>query len=107
MLEKLDIKNMNNNINILASKIVNNEAIMNTFFNLKERWLDEYEYEDINDYKKVLVDTIKKQGFDINEENAVPTKKPFGIKAKFCNEYTLHIFVNVRGVYWSLAAKIC
>ena len=41
-------------------EIVNNEKVGNAFFNLFDRWRDESEYEDINDYGKAIVNTIAK-----------------------------------------------
>lgn len=45
--------------------------------NLYERWLDEKEYEDINEYGEYLE---KQLGFD--EDTLLMTKRPFGFKFK-------------------------
>lgn len=42
--------------------------------NLAERWADEHEYEDINEYKKVLEPKVKEFGVTIKDM----VKKPFG-----------------------------
>ena len=41
--------------------IVNNEKVGNCFFNLYDRWRDESEYEDINQYGDVIIKTINDQ----------------------------------------------
>jgi hypothetical protein len=41
--------------------ILNNDKVGNAFFNLYDRWRDESEYEDINDYGKAIFNTINSQ----------------------------------------------
>jgi len=62
--------------------IVNNEKIAMTFINLWVRWQDEKEYEDINEYGKVMFDTLTKQLPNIGAEYLSVNKRPFGIRVK-------------------------
>ena len=93
-------------MNKVITSLVNNTAISSTMFILKERWMDEQKYEDINEYKKAIVNTIKKQGFDIDETSAKATKRPFGVKVKFRgSDFYWHIFVKAEGIRWTICAK--
>ena len=58
------------------------------FFNLWERWQDESEYEDINEYLEVFQKTFP-------EAYAI-TKRPFGIKCK-TDEGNVHVTVKRSG----------
>jgi len=86
------------------SNIVNNEAVGNTFFNLYDRWRDESEYEDINEYGKVLANTIAKQFPTYNISLIKATKRPFGVQIKVC-EVNVHVWVKLKGRYASICAK--
>ena len=83
-------------------EIVNNEKISNVMFNLYERWLDEHEYEDINDYANVIKDVMKNEGYVL--PNVVGTKRPFGIKFS-SGGVAYHFFVKREGNYMKLALK--
>ena len=69
-------KNLNySDVNALYTKVEN------LIINLADRWLDEYMYEDIKKYGKV----IEKKMIEINPEfevNIKMTKRPFGFKFK-------------------------
>ena len=53
----------------------------NTLQNLYFRWLDEFEYENIEDYKNVLVKSIiANNGEPLEITEAKATKRPFGVK---------------------------
>lgn len=85
-------------------RLLNNETIANAFFNLKMRWADEKDYEDIKDYGTVIVNAICSCGFDIDKRTAKMTKSPFGLKATI-DGTKWHIFVKSSGRMWSVAAK--
>lgn len=74
----------------------NNGKIANLIFDLYERWLDEQEYEDINDYLKVIQKSIP-EAFKIH-------KNPFGITAK-CDDGNIQIIVEDKSAYAQLKAK--
>lgn len=76
---------------------VNNEHA-DIFFNLWERWKDEHEYEDINEYLKHIQKSIP-------EAYAI-TKRPFGIKVK-CEDGNAHFTVKRQGNYLKLFAQKC
>ena len=59
--------------------------IADLIFGLYERWQDEYEYEDINDYLKVIQKSLP-EAFKIH-------KNPFGITAK-CADGNIRIEVK-------------
>ena len=82
------------------SNIVNNETIGNTFFNLYDRWRDESEYEDINEYGKVLHGAINK----IDECMLFKaTKKPFGVKVYRAGQL-IHFYMKRKGSYLVMCA---
>ena len=56
-----------------------NQDFVLTFSNLYYRWLDEKEYEDINDYKNVIVSAIGKALPNLQMTDIKATKRPFGI----------------------------
>lgn len=82
--------------------LLDNETISNTFFNLYERWSDESQYEDINDYEKVLAKVIRENGFPISREKA--TKRPFGLKFMLDGQ-CWHTCVKLKGQYLAIYAK--
>lgn len=56
-----------------------NQDFVLTFSNLYYRWLDECKYEDINDYKNVIVSAIQKALPDLQMADIKASKKPFGM----------------------------
>ena len=78
----------------LWRKVNSNDADL--LFNLWERWQDEKDYEDIQDYLLVIQKSIP-EAFKI-------TKRPFGIVCK-CEDGNIHIFVKKVSDYIKLAAK--
>ena len=85
--------------------ILNNDKVGNAFFNLYDRWRDESEYEDINDYGKAIFNTIKGQYPDYDLTLLSTTKRPFGVKIQI-GERKVHIFLKLRGAYFNLCAKL-
>ena len=75
-------------------EIINNDKVANVFFNLYERWLDEWKYDDINEYGKVIADAIVKHGADVVLKAC--TQKPFGIKVEFKGE-VYHLYIKRKG----------
>jgi len=63
--------------------------------NLAGRWMDEHEYEDINDYKAVIVGDLP-EGFTLTKM----TKRPFGFYFEIGNGATYHYFVGARTLGW-------
>jgi hypothetical protein len=86
------------------SNIVNNKAVGNAFFNLYDRWLDESEYEDINEYGKAITNTIVKEFPTYNVTLIKATKRPFGVKVKVC-DVDVHVWIKIKGRYASICAK--
>ena len=82
--------------------IINNEKVGNTFFNLYDRWRDESEYEDINEYGKVISNAIAKEFPNYNVKLIQSTKRPFGVKIKVLDLYNIHIYAKLKGRYISL-----
>jgi len=85
--------------------ILNNEKVGNAFYNLYDRWRDESEYEDINDYGKAIFNTINGQYPDYGVTLLATTKRPFGVKIQV-GERKVHIFTKLRGSYLNLCAKL-
>ena len=78
---------------------VNNEnggKIADLIFYLYERWQDEKEYEDTNDYLKAIQKEIP-QAYKIH-------KRPFGITCK-CANGNIQISVKAERTYLKLVAK--
>ena len=65
--------------------------------NLKFRWDDEKDYEDFNDYIKVIKDKYP--------EIIKVTKRPFGIVRKF-NDIPYQLYLKVTGNNISLKARL-
>jgi hypothetical protein len=63
-------------------------------FNLYSRWLDEKEYEDINDYAAPIKPKVEAIGGTFIKMN----KRPFGFDYRL-NGVTYNIFINSRGYY--------
>lgn len=66
------------------------EKIVNRFMYLYERWQDEREYEDINDYLE-NIKTLVPEAYKIH-------KRPFGITCR-CSDGDIRIFCKVKGKY--------
>ena len=63
------------------NKIMEDENFLTTIDYLFSRWLDEHEYEDINEYAKAIVKAVKTaNGEPIEMADIKPCKRPFGIK---------------------------
>lgn len=65
----------------IITNIFNDDKFQTTMWNLFDRWEDEKEYEDINDYACVV-----KKFFNINDKAIRMTKRPFGFK--FISNYS-------------------
>lgn len=74
-----------------------NEKHANMFFQLKERWAAESEYEDIKEYLKVIQKKIP------TATNI--TKRPFGVTIP-CSDGNLKVSVVVDGRYIKLSGKV-
>ena len=85
-------------------KVINNENVGKSFYNLYDRWRDESEYEDIKEYGKALIGSINRNCPECNVQLVSSTKKPFGIKVKI-DDVVFHIFVKLRGGYIVVSAK--
>jgi hypothetical protein len=86
------------------TKIINNKVVANAFFNLYDRWRDESEYEDINDYGKSLAKTIAKEFPNEDIKFVSATKRPFGVKVSVSGK-VVHLFTKMKGRYIVLCAK--
>lgn len=83
------------------NKVIYNKEVSNTFANLWDRWQDEKEYEDINEYGKVLHGAINK----VDECMLFKaTKKPFGVKVYRAGQL-IHFFMKRKGSYLVMCAK--
>lgn len=84
--------------------IINNEKIGNTFFNLYDRWRDECEFEDINEYGKVIANVIATEYPSYDVKLVQSMKRPFGVKINVCG-LTFKVWVKLRGLSISLCAS--
>lgn len=63
------------------NQVCNSDKFQNVVINLFCRWLDEKDYEDINDYAPILVNVVKENnGEPLEMTDIVACKRPFGIK---------------------------
>ena len=83
----------------MYNALVNSQKILNLFVNLYIRWQDEKEYEDFNEYAKVMARNVKNVIGDITDVKG--TKHPFGIKFTHNNK-KLHLTLNVQNEYANL-----
>lgn len=88
------------------SAIINNEKVDNCFFNLYDRWRDESEYEDINEYGNVIIKTINDQFPQFGASLVSSTKRPFGVKINLDGQ-KFHIQIKLKGLYACLSVKKC
>ena len=79
--------------------ILNNKTYSEMMCNLYDRWRDEYEYEDINDYAKVIIAKLTALFPSYNIKLVKPSKRPFGVAITINGEYSLMLGVKVRGSY--------
>ena len=74
----------------LVNALFDDSEFDDVYGNLIHRWSDEGEYEDINDYKKVLDPIVKRLGLTIDKM----TKRPFGFQVVHGG---MRYQVNTRG----------
>lgn len=86
------------------TSIVNDDKVIECFFNLYDRWLDEHEYEDINEYGKVIFGVIDRNHPKYGISLIATTKRPFGIKVKM-DDKNIHIHIKNKGEYSVIVAK--
>lgn len=86
------------------NNIVNNEKLSNVLFNLYCRWQDERDYEDIEEYGKVIGSVMEKEFPTYGIKVTKASKRPFGVKIEM-GGYNFHIFLKFRGNYMSVCAK--
>ena len=84
--------------------IINNENVVNTFGYLYERWQDEKEYEDINDYGITIVNTINKEMPFLKAACIRTTKRPFGVKI-YVDGILFHFYVKASKQYLIIRVK--
>lgn len=82
------------------SKVLNNPTAVRTFSNLYDRWQDEKEYEDFNDYIAVMMKYMPNGATLVKG-----TKRPFGVVVNYGGA-TIHFALKVTRTYCTLTAKI-
>ena len=87
-----------------VKEIINNTEIVNVMYNLYDRWRDESEYEDINEYGKVIVSSIHAHLPHLDVKLIGSTKRPFGVKLQV-GDKKVHVFTRIKGSYVQLCAK--
>ena len=86
-----------------VNKVIYNENVSNTFANLWDRWQDEKDYEDINEYGKVLHSAISK----VDECMLFKaTQRPFGVKV-YRGGQLIHFYMKKKGNYLVMCSKMC
>jgi hypothetical protein len=88
----------------MIRNLVNDKGVFNTFINLYDRWQDEREYEDFNDYVKVMQKAVEKVVGDIT--NVKGSKRPFGLSFKLTDGRNVKLFIKFNGRYCNMAASI-
>lgn len=82
--------------------IINDTSVLERFNYLSERWRDEREHEDFNDY----IDAMMKM-MPVGSELIKGTKRPFGVIFKYGGD-TIQFYIKFEehGKYCKLVAKI-
>ena len=88
----------------MIGKLVNSEAVFNTFINLYDRWQDEREYEDFNEYVKVMQKAVEKVVGSVT--NVKGMKRPFGISFKLADGRNVKLILKFKGRYCNMAASV-
>lgn len=79
-------------------KLVNNERLLETMLNLKDRWQDEKAYEDFADYVSVVLEFWKRE---IRFAEFIDMDKRFRVTFRFADaKMVLFIKSNRRGAFW-------
>ena len=69
------------------SNLSRNKDLFNTFIYLYERWQDEEEYEDWNDYAKAMKQAVEVNGSLKGIVILGATQEPFGLKFSYKGNY--------------------
>lgn len=85
--------------------IIRNDKVSDAMFNLCDRWQDESQYEDINDYAEVIFDVVTKEFPDYGTKLIGATKQPFGLKMQV-DDKKFHVFLKIEGDYMKMYAKL-
>lgn len=85
------------------NNLVNSSKVFNTFINLKFRWEDEREYENFDDYVKVMIQAIKKETKK-DVKLIKGTKRPFGVSFEI-DGLKLNLFIKTNSNSAWLACK--
>ncbi len=83
------------------NKVIYNANVTNTFANLWDRWQDEKDYEDINEYAKVLHGAINEIGECMLFK---ATKKPFGVKVYRAGQL-IHFYMKLKGSFLVMCSE--
>lgn len=79
--------------------VLNNRPTLECFYYLYERWQDEKEYEDFNDYVKVMMKYMPEGATLVKG-----TKRPFGVVINYGGN-KIHISLKLRSKDVILTAK--
>lgn len=71
------------------------DKVQETLFNLWDRWQDEKEYEDINDYAKPIRNMLP-AGWELTKMN----KRPFGFNFQIGTGVNYAIYCNAKQIAW-------
>ena len=93
------------NIMEKIKNIINNDKVGQAFYNLFDRWQDEQEYEDINEYGKAIHNTIMRQYPEYDVRLVKTTKEPFGVVIEV-DDKKVHIYVELKNLYLYIKAKL-
>lgn len=85
-------------------KLVNDKEVNDVMLNLYFRWEDEGEYEDINDYGKIISSRVGKALPNREVKFIKGTKRPFGAKMKIDGK-GYHVFYKKQGRSLTLCLK--
>ena len=86
----------------MVNTLLNNKKLFEIIFSLYDRWEDEKECEDFNDFSNVMKRAVENIVGKI--DNVKATKKPFGIKFTKDGK-NIHLFVKIEKGYVTFNAK--
>lgn len=90
-------------LQLIVSKIVNNSDLLNLLLNLNYRWQDEKEYEDFNEYIKVMKSEVLKIVPEVTFKTGY--KRPIGFSINAENR-NVKIFLKIKGNSANLSAEL-
>jgi len=89
-MDTIKQKELDNFFNNVHQFLIKN---IDSLYSLKWRWADEKDYEDFEDYKKVIINLAKKSGLTPHK-----ISKNFKISFKFSSNIFINIYLKTKAI---------